>query len=149
MFTLTPSHRFPKPGRLVATSALVWLLASVVVAALGWSIGWPSQWHLVLLIGLLSLVVAILSTAPLHVVRAAGTRFIPAAVLASTTVRLCLTVALAVGLSEMEMAPRQTIGLWAILWYALMMMAELSSVIRYSVGQWSRNRLPAGEPKVQ
>lgn len=149
MFTLTPSQRFPEPGRLVATSALVWLIASAVVAGLGWSIGWPSQWGWALLLGLLSLVVAIVSAAPLHFVRAGGAELIPAAVLASTTMRLCLTVVLAVGLSEMEMAPRQTIGLWAILWYALMMTAELSSVIRYSVGQWSWNRLPAGEPKVQ
>ena len=149
MSPATSELRFPRPGRLMTTSVTAWLTASTLVAGLGWLADWPPRWGLVLLLGLLSLAIALLSLAPLWLVRSVGPGVVPAAVLASTTTRLCLTVMLVVGLSEIGMAPRQMIGLWAILWYALMMTAELSSVIRYSFGNSDPDRLPVGEPKGQ
>ena len=149
MFVFTPSHRFPAAGRLMAASVWMWGVASAALAAVGWSTDRPADWPLVLGIGVLSLGVSLVSAVPLRLVQAGGAGVIPMAVLAATAVRLCLTVILVVVLCEMQMAPRQMIGLWAILWYALMMTAELSSVIRYSAGASRQERLPAGEPKVQ
>jgi len=97
------------------------------------------QWSTGGAVGIVSLLIAGLAHWPLS--RFAGdlgeggeaTRFVGAALLASS-LRLSLTLLLVVVLDKTGTAPRQTIGLWAIFWYSLLMAAELVPVATISTG---------------
>jgi hypothetical protein len=125
--------------RWLGLTLRVWGAGCIVMTLLCGATGQWGQWSTGGQVGLVSLLIAGLAHWPLRrFARDLGaggeaTRFVAAALLASS-LRLSLTLMLVVVLDKTETAPRQTIGLWAIFWYSLLMAAELVPVATISTG---------------
>lgn len=125
--------------RLIALLATVWGSAAISVSVACLAFQRTDQLLPALTIGIASLLIALLSSAPIAFFAgdlqrpAVASRFVHAALLGSA-LRFSLTIILVVILDKTGTTPRQTIGLWAIFWYSLLMATELVPVAEISTG---------------
>jgi len=123
------------PSRIAVASVAVWCVLAGGVLAVGASQAVAIDPVLGQLVGGVSLAIALFSVLPLAVARQGSLRQqgaqVTGGVISSLALRSSLTILFLILVWKTGSAPRQTVGLWTIFWYATLLTTEVVVVVRF------------------
>ncbi len=130
-------HSTIAPRRIAAASVAVWCGVAGGLMVIDSAALLSLNHALAQGLGVVSIAIALLSIWPLSIA-ARGSQQQQAAqmlagVMLSLALRSSLTILFAILMWKFASAPRQTVGLWTIFWYATLLATELVVVVRFAI----------------